>query len=399
MPPRLNRYDIIEEIGSGGMSVVYRARDSQLSREVAVKVLHAFLAKQADAKKRFHREAVAVAKLHHRGILEIFDYSGPDAEDSYIVTELIDGVTLRDFVERINGLDHPELAALIVAEIGEALDHAHDKGVIHRDIKPENVMVTRDGRVKLMDFGIAQVRDGPRVTATGALLGSPAHMAPEVIDGHRPDARADVFSLGTILYWLATGRLPFDAPNPSALFKRILSGEYDDPQMVQPKIGNGLAKVIKKSLSTDREARYENAGLMVADLTSELEAVGLSPVAPEAQACLLDPDGFSRALEPKLIAILTAAGRAAMKSKQLGTAMDCLNQVLAIDPANREVKALMASVGKQRDLRLRGKQLAVAASIIALAGGGGFAVGEVYERLEPDPSARIDGAPTGLRNS
>ncbi len=396
MPPRLTRYEIIQEIGSGGMSVVYRATDTQLSRQVAVKVLHDFLAKQSDAKKRFHREAVAVAKLHHRGILEIFDYSGPDAAESYIVTELIDGHTLRAFAERINGLDHPEMAALIVAEIGDALEHAHARGVIHRDIKPENVMVAKDGTVKLMDFGIAQLLDGPRVTATGALLGSPAHMAPEVIDGQRPDARADVFSLGTILYWLATGALPFDAPNPSALFKRILSGEYDDPQMVQPKIGNGLARIIRRALEVDPDARYPDAGSMVADLVAELDFVGLTPAASEAKACLQDPDGYGRALEAQLIERLTSAGRVAMADKQLASAMDALNRVLAIDPSNKEVKALMASVGKQRDLRLRAKQAAVALGIIAAAGAGGFIVGEVYELFGASRPASAGVGPTGL---
>src|SRR5688500_3684721 len=135
------------------MSVVYRARDRQLARLVAVKVLHEFLARQIDARRRFHREAVAVAKLHHPGILEIFDYSGPDAKDSFIVTELIDGETLREFFDKRGKPAFPELAVLIVAELIRALRHAHEQSVIHRDLKPENVMITRDGVLKLMDFG------------------------------------------------------------------------------------------------------------------------------------------------------------------------------------------------------------------------------------------------------
>src|SRR5687767_8509139 len=127
------------------MSIVYRARDKQLSREVAVKVLHEFLARQPDARKRFHREAVAVAKLRHPGILEIFDYSGPDAKETYIVTELIEGETLRDFVEKRGRLAYPELGVLICAELVRALQHAHERSVVHRDLKPENVMITKDG--------------------------------------------------------------------------------------------------------------------------------------------------------------------------------------------------------------------------------------------------------------
>ena len=143
------------------MSVVYRARDKQLSRDVALKVLHEFLARQPDARRRFHREAVAVAKLHHPGILEIFDYSGPDAEPAYIVTELIEGQTLRAFGDAHGPPRFPELGALVVLELVRALRHAHEQGVIHRDLKPENIMITQDGQLKLMDFGIAQIMGAP----------------------------------------------------------------------------------------------------------------------------------------------------------------------------------------------------------------------------------------------
>lgn len=379
--PQLERYEIREELGQGGMSVVYRAHDRQLDRDVAIKVLHDFLAKQSDARKRFHREAVAVAKLKHTGILEIFDYSGPDATDAYIVTELIDGTTLRDFAERINGLDHPELAVLLIAELGRALEHAHAHGVIHRDLKPENVMVTRDGQIKLMDFGIAQVNDGPRVTVTGTLLGSPAHMAPEVIDGHRPDQRADIFSLGTILYWLATKKLPFDAPNPSALFKRILAGEYEDPQMVEPKIGNGLAAIIRRALAADRDQRYPTTSEFVADLEVELAAVNVGPTELVAREFLADPDTYSRGLTPKLITILTGAGKQALADKSLGRAMDSFNRVLAIDAANKEVRSLVATVGKQRGLRLRARQTAVGFAVLIGAG----LIGLTAAQLDPIP--------------
>jgi serine/threonine-protein kinase len=209
--------------------VVYRGRVKHLPRDVAVKVLHGFLAKQEDARQRFHREAVAVAKLHHPGIVEIFDYSGPDAPETYIVTELISGSTLRDFFDKHGPFPHPEMGALIIAELCRPLAHAHEQGVIHRDLKPENVMVTLDGHLKLMDFGIAQIQDGQKLTLTGTLLGSPAHMAPEVIDGERPDARADVFSLGTMLYWLAVGKLPFSAPNLRPL-RRILRASTTIPR-------------------------------------------------------------------------------------------------------------------------------------------------------------------------
>ena len=152
------------------MAVVYRAQDETLRREVAVKVLHPHLLAEAESRARLQREARAVAKLNHDGILQIFDYSGDDAESSFIVTEFIDGQTLKQFLTN-RKLPVPELAALIVLEVGDALAHAHSFGIIHRDVKPENVMVRKDGAVKLMDFGVAQVVDLERMTVTGQILG------------------------------------------------------------------------------------------------------------------------------------------------------------------------------------------------------------------------------------
>lgn len=390
--PILDRYEIIGELGQGGMSVVYRARDKQLSREVAVKVLHDFLARQPDARKRLHREAVAVAKLHHPGILEIFDYSGPDAEQSFIVTELIDGVTLRDFVDARGHPRFPELAMLVVSELVRALRHAHEQSVIHRDLKPENVMITHDGVLKLMDFGLAQLVDGgTRLTATGTLLGSPAHMAPEVIDGKASDARADIFSMGTILYWLSTGRLPFEAPNPSALFKRILDGAYEDPQIAQPKIGNGLARIIARALAPRVEARYQDITELYADLIRELDEVAIGPVEPAAKAYLADPDGFSRELEPKLIEALLKSGREAIEAGNVARAMDSLNRVLAIDPEHEEVRHLVARIGRKRRLRRFAKQAVVATVLAAGLGAVAWAASTVERAREP--SERVEEAP------
>src|SRR3977135_1768889 len=153
------------------MSVVYKGMDTSLNREVAVKVLHPHLASQDEARQRFQREAHAVAKLRHENILEIFDYSGRESIDSYIVTEFIRGRTLRNLMTE-HAPAHPEIGAMIVAEVCRALAHAHGLGVLHRDVKPENIMVRDDGVIKLMDFGIAQIVDSQRMTVTGQLLGS-----------------------------------------------------------------------------------------------------------------------------------------------------------------------------------------------------------------------------------
>src|SRR5262245_14271680 len=201
-----SRYRLLEEVGQGGMAVVYRAQDSTLKREVAIKVLHPHLLAEGESKQRLEREAQAVAKLQHDNILQIFDYSGGDSPSSFIVTEFIDGQTLKQFLANRKA-PLPEVAALIVVEVGNALEHAHSLGIIHRDLKPENVMVRKDGFLKLMDFGVAQVLDLERMTVTGQLLGSPAYMAPEIFEGKPLDFRTDVFSLGVILYQMATGEL------------------------------------------------------------------------------------------------------------------------------------------------------------------------------------------------
>ena len=399
--PRLERYEIESELGQGGMSIVYRARDKQLSRPVAVKVLHDFLARQEDARRRFHREAVAVAKLRDPGIVEIYDYSGPDAKDSYIVTELIEGKTLRVFIEELGPVRHPELGVLVIAELARALRHAHEQGVVHRDLKPENVMITPTGQLKLMDFGIAQIMGGAtKLTATGTLLGSPAHMAPEVIDGKASDHRSDIFSVGTILYWLATGQLPFAAPNPSALFRLILEGRYPAPQEISPRVGNGLARILERCLEPNLELRYQDISELQADLHKELAEVDLEPADSLVKRYLARPVEFADELRPKLVAKLTHCGKQALAAKNVGRAMDHFNRVLAVEPDHAEVRALVAKVGRQQRVAVTVRRTATMGLTLSLIGGAAYGGVELYPRFLPPPEnaappvARLEAAPT-----
>lgn len=367
------------------MSIVYRARDKQLSRAVAVKVLHDFLARQEDARRRFHREAVAVAKLKDPGIVEIYDYSGPEAKDAYIVTELIEGRTLRAFVEELGPIRHPELGVLVIAELSRALRHAHEQGVVHRDLKPENVMITPSGQLKLMDFGIAQIMGGAtKLTATGTLLGSPAHMAPEVIDGKASDHRSDIFSLGTILYWLTTGQLPFSAPNPSALFRLILEGRYPAPQEIAPRVGNGLARILERCLEPNLELRYQDISELQADLHKELAEVELEPADSLAKRFLSRPIEFSDEFRPKLVAVLIRHGKQALLEKNVGRAMDRFNRVLAVEPDHQEVRALVAKVGRQQRLAVTMRRTATMSLTLGLLGGAAYGGVELYPHLRPE---------------
>ena len=387
------------------MSVVYRALDEQLKREVAVKLLHDFLARQDEARRRFHREAVAVARLRHPSILEIYDYSGPDTEEAYIVTELIEGETLRDRVQRCGIPPHPELGALVCFELAGALRHAHEQGVIHRDLKPENVMITRAGQLKLMDFGIAQIMGGgTKLTATGTLLGSPAHMAPELIDGKRADHRGDIFSLGTILYWLCTGHLPFEAPNPSALFRRILEGRYDPPQMIEPKIGNGLARIITRVLAPDPDDRYQDVADLQEDLEEELAEVGLLPSRAHVTALLTDEESFVREFTPTLIDRLVRRGKDALEERRLARATDLFNRVLAVDPHHEEVAELVSKIGHRAALSRRIRRLGLVAAAAAFLAFLGASLPDVVPKPRQDDdhsisSPRSAASPTATPNA
>src|SRR5205814_9449035 len=208
-------------------------------------------------------------------------FAGADSEEAYSVTEYIRGQTLRQYA-RTQTFDPPEIAAMVIHEISAALAHAHELGVIHRDLKPENVMLREDGVLKLMDFGIAKILDrDEKMTMTGALVGSPAHMAPEIIEGEEAGPEADVFSLGTMLYLFATGRLPFTAANTTATLKRILDCVYEDPRQVVPTVSDELADIIAMCLVRQPSHRLSNAGKLKEKLTIYLSELGLTRVHEE----------------------------------------------------------------------------------------------------------------------
>ena len=337
VPPR---YRLLEEVGQGGMAIVYRAQDESLKREVAIKVLHPHLSAEPESKARLEREAQAVAKLKHDNILEIFDYSGSDADLAYIVTEFIDGQTLKQFLSG-QRIKHPEVAALIIAELGSALMHAHALGIIHRDIKPENVMIRKDGLLKLMDFGIAQVLDLERMTVTGQLLGSPAYMAPELIEGRPLDVRTDVFSLGILLYQIATGTLPFSGKNPHEVLRRITEGRFADARGLNRLCGAGLCRIIARALARDPADRYPEMGALVADLREFLAEGGLAEIRDELRDYFRDPDAYEDALPLRITPFLTATAERHLAARASGRAIECWNRVLAYAPENAVVVAAL----------------------------------------------------------
>jgi tRNA A-37 threonylcarbamoyl transferase component Bud32 len=365
--PRIpERYTLIEEVGQGGMAIVYRAQDEVLKREVAIKVLHQHLAGEPESRARLEREAQAVAKLRHDNILEIFDYSGLDSHTAYIVTEFIDGQTLKQFLNaRAPG--SPEVAALITSEICRALGHAHAAGVIHRDVKPENVMIRKDGLIKLMDFGIAQILDFQRMTVTGQLLGSPAYMAPEIIEGKPLDFRTDVFSVGILLYLLATGQLPFAGKNPHEVLRRICEGKFADPRGVKAGVDQALARIIARALARSPDDRYPDVALLGHELDAYLAEAGLTDVRAELRGYFADPIAYQAALPARLGPALADSAAAHLAAGRRVKAIELWNRVLAFDPHNATVNAAL----RRLEGRRRAKTVVVALGVAALFAGVG----------------------------
>ncbi len=369
------KYRILHEVGQGGMAVVYKGVDLALDREVAVKVLHPHLASRADSRMRFQREAKAVAKLRHSNIVEIYDYSGLESEESFIVTEYIRGETLKDFTDRTCPT-LPEIGAMISHQVASALAHAHSQGIIHRDVKPENVMIRDDGVVKLMDFGIAQIVDMQQMTVTGALVGSPAYMSPEHVEGRPLDYRADVFSMGTMLYFLTTGKLPFDATSPHALLRQILEVRCDDPRTRNPAISRGLQLIIRRCHEREAEARFPTMVELEDALLSYLRELDLGDPARELTAYFDDPKSVEASLTRRVIDRLMARARVQADAGSVPAALEAYNQVLAL--AGDETDA-MTQV--QRLTTARSRQTAVRRLLMAAAAVG--AIGGVLTATRP----------------
>ena len=258
-----NRYELLELIGTGGMANVYKAKCHRLNRLVAIKILKSDLAENADFRRRFRDESLAVAQLSHANIVSIYDVSSSHGID-YIVMELIDGITLKQYMERRVHMDWRE-ALHFITQIMRGLSHAHSRGIIHRDIKPQNIMVLRDGSVTVADFGLACLADAPQTVAQEA-LGSVHYISPEQAKGERLDARSDIYSAGVVLYEMLTGRLPFEGDSAVSVAIQHLSSVPLNPREIDPEIPEALELICMKAMNPDLNKRYQSADAMLADL-------------------------------------------------------------------------------------------------------------------------------------
>jgi eukaryotic-like serine/threonine-protein kinase len=277
------RYELEEEIASGGMGTVWRARDEVLGRPVAVKVLHDHLARDPELLDRFRREAVAAARLTHPAVVRVFD-TGIDNGICYIVMELFEGRTLEAALAERGPLE-PEEAARIVRHVLQGLGHAHEQGVVHRDVKPGNILIDRDGYVKVTDFGIAKAAfAGEDLTTTGNLLGTSRYLAPEQISDRTVDARADLYSTGIVLYEMLAGRVPFQAETHIATATMRLSKDPVPPRALRSGISRELDAVVMRALARDPDERFQSAEEFATALARAVPSDGSPGPPPGATA-------------------------------------------------------------------------------------------------------------------
>jgi len=424
--PQLAKYEVLEELGHGGMATVYRARDRRLGREVAVKVIHPHLRDSQEVVLRFNAEAKAVAKLRHPNIVDVYDVSEPDEVDQYLVVALVRGTTLRKLLQE-RGAMPPEIAAAAGLELLAALAHAHGHGVVHRDVKPENVLVERrplavagaspapvatDERahepsgqpvsVRLTDFGIAKLLDAQGVTSTGQVLGSPAHMAPEQIEGGEVDARSDVFGVGVLLYECMVGHLPFDGANPAQVLRRVLDGVYPEANRERPVVGSPWSRILDRALARAPADRFSDAIAMRDAIAAELHRLDVASPERDLESWIDDPAAFERThRDERVDRLCLLAGEARKRRDVLAAAAD-YNRALAHRPNDPNLLRIVAGMNRAerraRALRRAGRMGAAAIGVGALS----LAAARLVHGFAAHPEARpmpVDSPPPAVSAS
>ena len=278
LPERIGRYRVYGELGRGAMGVVYRAEDPLLNRPVAIKtiLMSSDPAMRAEYEARFQQEAKAAGGLNHPNLITIYDV-GHEGDMAYMAMELLEGVELRDMM-RSGRLELPFVLE-VLAQVADGLAYAHERGVVHRDVKPGNIMIVGGRRAKVMDFGVARMRASEVQTKIGSVVGSPKYMSPEQVAGDAIDGRSDVFSLGVLLYELATGKPPFDAPDVRQYMLQIAGATPAAPSSLNPDLPPMLDLIVARALEKDPEQRYQGAADFAADLRACLDQPGVG--APE----------------------------------------------------------------------------------------------------------------------
>lgn len=319
------RYRLEQPVARGGMAEVWEAHDTNLDRRVAVKMLHAHLADDAGFVSRFRREALAIARLSHTNVVAVFDTGvdhipagrpGAGSPRAYIVMELVRGESLRALIQR--GLALPDAVA-IAAEAADGLAYAHRSGLVHRDVKPANILVTAEGNVKVVDFGIAKLaqgedRSGEDLTQAGAILGTAKYLAPEQVEGDAVDARSDIYSLGVVLYEMACGRPPYAGANDMATALQHVRATAPKPRSIRAGIPRSLEHVILRAMARDPQDRFERAEDMARALRAiDLLADDAEPSVRRTEADHTPPAGITSTgqdrIDPTIVRGTNLSGR------------------------------------------------------------------------------------------
>lgn len=281
------RYEIIELIGSGGMANVYKALCHRLNRYDAVKIMRDETAANTELRRRFRAESQAVAMLSHPNIVSVYDVSHSD-DVEYIVMELIDGITLKQYLQKKSVLDPSEVLDFTI-QTAKALEHAHSKGIIHRDIKPQNIMLLKDGMIKVADFGIASLENTIEEN-NGETVGSVHYIAPEQARGEAPDARSDIYSLGIVMYEMLTGKLPYVGNSDVEVAVKHMNTDPVTPRDIVPSIPEELERICLKAMNSNIDERYQSASEMLADLEEYKSQSLAAHVLEDSEAVLIDSE-------------------------------------------------------------------------------------------------------------
>jgi len=281
----LGQYQLVDQLGQGGMATVYQAYQPSLNRSVAVKVLPPYFLHEPGFAERFTREARAIAQLDHPNILPVYDF-GKQGNISYIVMKYVPAGTLHD---QLGSPLSPTQALKIIEQVAGALDHAHQQGILHRDIKPSNILIDERGWVYLSDFGLAKMVEGSvQLTGSGVGVGTPAYMSPEQGQGLAVDVRTDVYSLGVVLFEMLTGRVPYEAETPMAVVIKHITDPIPLPRQMNPNIPEAVERVLLKTLAKNPDDRFASAGEMAAALRRAVEGlepgVATAPIPPDPDA-------------------------------------------------------------------------------------------------------------------
>ncbi|MBU0491091.1 MAG: protein kinase, partial [Chloroflexi bacterium] len=288
----LGQYQLTERLGKGGMAEVYKAYQPSLDRFVAIKVLHAYFAEEQDFRNRFQREARAVARLRHTNIVQIYDF-GAEGDIYYMAMEFLDGGTLKQRLRESVGFMPRTEVLRIVERVAMALDYAHARGIYHRDVKPANIMLTTDNQVILTDFGLAKMAEGSQYTRSGLSVGTPEYMAPEQGQGLPVDHRADVYSLGVVLYELLTGQLPYTADTPVAIIFKHIKDPLPLPRTINTELSESFERVVLKALAKSPDDRFQSAGELATALRQAMidadEDLPTPPPSPMSETHIATP--------------------------------------------------------------------------------------------------------------